>query len=138
VLTWDYSDGWYDSILGPLVTQSQTALDSLTGTGQCGDQLSQVPQNSAHQPEQGKCGVGPRLPLLVISPWAKKNFVSSSFTDQSSIGKFIEFNWHLPGLGNGAADGAAGSILPMFSFGKKPGNGTLFINPSTGEPMSKP
>ena len=29
---------------------------------------------------QGRCGYGPRLPLLVISPWAKKNYIDSTLT----------------------------------------------------------
>jgi phospholipase C len=133
VVTWDDSDGWYDSILGPIVSQSQTSLDSLTGTGQCGDDAKEVPVNSAGAPEQGKCGVGPRLPFLVISPFAKSNFVSSSLTDQSSVMKFIEYNWRLAGLGNGAADADAGSILPMFNFFGPP-NPPLFLNSTTGQP----
>jgi phospholipase C len=121
-------------VLGPLVSQSQTSLDALTGTGQCGSQLSQVPVNSSGNPEQGRCGVGPRLPFLVISPWAKRNYVDSTFIDQSSVDKFIEANWGLPGLGNGAADSPAGSILSMFDFSHGPSNQRLFLNPSTGEP----
>jgi phospholipase C len=132
VVTWDDSDGWYDSILGPILTQSQTSLDALTGTGQCGAQARMVPVNSAGQPEQGKCGLGPRLPFLVISPFAKSNSVADNLIDQSSVVKFIEYNWHLPALGNGAADTAAGSILPMFDFHSS--NPPLFLDPSTGEP----
>jgi phospholipase C len=51
--------------------------------------------------------------------------------------KFIEQNWNLPALGNGAADTRAGSIMPMFDFsGKTPPNGSLFLDPTTGEPTS--
>ena len=57
VVTWDDSDGWYDHVLAPVVTESQNALDFLTGTGECGSMLSQVPVNSAGNPEQGKCGL---------------------------------------------------------------------------------
>jgi phospholipase C len=135
VVTWDDSDGWYDHNLGELVTQSQTSLDALTGTGQCGNSLSQVPVNSAGQPEQGKCGVGPRLPFLVISPWARPNWVDNNFIDQSSVVKFIEQNWKLSGLSNGAADAAAGSILSMFNF-SHPSAHKLILNPATGEPVS--
>ena len=131
VITWDDSDGWYDHVLAPIVTESQTALDFLTGTGECGAMVSQVPVNSAGQPEQGKCGPGPRLPFLVISPFAKSNFVANNLIDQSSVVRFIEYNWHLPALGNGAADVAAGSILPMFDFGHV--NPPLFLDPTTGE-----
>ena len=41
---------------------------------------------------------------------------ANNLTDQSSIIKFIEDNWHLPGIGNGSFDATAGSILPMFDF----------------------
>jgi phospholipase C len=137
VVTWDDSDGWYDHVLGPLVSQSQTSLDALTGTGQCGSQASQVPAGSAGQPEQGRCGVGPRLPFLVISPWAKRNYVDSTFIDQSSVVRFIEDNWRLPALGNGATDTAAGSITSMFSF-SRPDLRPDYLSPVTGEPVRRP
>ena len=70
VVTWDDSDGWYDHVLGPIVTGSETSLDALTGTGACGS-ASLVPTNSSGAPEEGRCGVGPRLPFLVISPFAR-------------------------------------------------------------------
>jgi phospholipase C len=138
VIAYDDSDGWYDHVLGPLITQSQTSLDALTGKGFCGAKLAQVPVNSAGQVEQGKCGVGPRLPFLVISPWARSNWVDNTFTDQSSVVKFIEFNWRLPALGNGAADNAAGAIQSMFDFSHAtPQNHRLFLDPATGEPESE-
>ncbi|HEX6527815.1 MAG TPA: alkaline phosphatase family protein, partial [Streptosporangiaceae bacterium] len=136
VVTYDDSDGWYDHVLGPVISQSQTSLDSLTGTGQCGSQVSKVPVNSAGQPEQGKCGLGPRLPFLVISPWAKRNYIDNTMIDQSAVVKFIEQNWGVPAMGNGAADDAAGSINSMFSF-RGPFNSALFLDPATGEPTHR-
>jgi len=133
VVTWDDSDGWYDHVLAPIITGSQTSLDALTGTAQCG---SNVPVNSTGGAEQGKCGLGPRLPFLVISPWAKSNFVDNTLIDQSSVVKFIEYNWNLTDMGNGAADDAAGSILSMFDFHHY--NFPLFLNPTTGEPSFGP
>jgi len=135
VITWDDSDGWYDHVFGPIRSASQTSLDSLTGAGMCG--TAPVPVNNAGQQEQGKCGVGVRIPFLVISPWSKSNHVSSNVIDQSSVVKFIEQNWNLSALGNGAADAKAGSIMPMFNFDSKtPPNRALFLDPSTGEPTS--
>jgi phospholipase C len=138
VITYDDSDGWYDHILGPITTASQTTLDTLTGAGTCGSQLSQVPVNTASQPEQGRCGLGVRIPLLVISPWSKRNYVDNTLVDQSSVVKFIEQNWSLPALGNGATDTTAGSLMSMFNFDSQRGarNGALFLDPSTGEPIS--
>jgi phospholipase C len=132
VVAWDDSDGWYDHVLAPILTQSQTPLDTLTGVGQCGNNPALVPVNSANKPEQGRCGLGPRLPFLLISPWAKANFVSNSLLDQSSVVKFIEFNWHLPAMGNGATDAAAGSINLMFDFDHHHDGNRLFLNPANG------
>ena len=86
---YDDSDGLYDYGQPPLVNASNTARDALTGPGACGQ--------SQPGADQGRCGYGPRLPLLVISPYAKRNFVDHTLTDQSSIIRFIEDNWGLRG-----------------------------------------
>jgi phospholipase C len=65
---------------------------------------------------QDRCGYGPRLPFLVISPYAKVNFVDHSIIDQSSIIRFIEDNWGLRRIGNQSFDEKAGSMLNMFNF----------------------
>jgi phospholipase C len=132
LITYDDSDGWYDHKIGPLVTESQTPLDALTGPGMCGSNPAKVPNG-----QQGRCGVGPRLPLLVVSPFAKRNYVDDRFTDQSSVVQFIEDNW-LRGrrIGGGAADTSAGTIDGMFSF-RHGHNPPLFLNPSTGEPTHR-
>ena len=89
VLAYDDSDGWYDHQAPPNVnSSSDPAVDALDGTGQCG--------STARTPlagEQDRCGYGPRTPLLVISPYAKSNYVDHSVTDQSSVLSFIEQNW---------------------------------------------
>ena len=134
VIAYDDSDGWYDHQIGPITTQSQTSLDALSGTGTCGSDTGKVPSS-----EQARCGVGPRQPLLVVSPYARRNFVDGTFTDQSSIVRFIEDNW-LGGqrVEGGSADAWAGSLDNMFDFASR-GEGdhdhALFLNPSTGEPM---
>ena len=69
--------------------------------------------------QNGRCGYGPRMPLLVISPWAKKNYVDHGVTDQSSILRFIEDNWKLGRIGNGSTDAIAGTLNGMFDFDDK-------------------
>ncbi len=58
---------------------------------------------------QGRCGYGPRLPLIVISPYAKQNYVDHRATDQSSILRFIEDNWDLGRIGGDSTDVKAGT-----------------------------
>jgi phospholipase C len=132
IIMYDDSDGWYDHQMGPIITQSQSTLDALTGTGTCGTNPAQVPNG-----QQGRCGVGPRQPLLIVSPYAKRNFVDDTFTDQSSVPQFIEDNW-LGGqrIGGGAADASAGSLENMFSF-RDGDNWPLFLDPTTGEPAHR-
>jgi phospholipase C len=43
-------------------------------------------------------GDGPRIPLIVISPWTKGGHVNHTYTDHVSILKFIERNWNLDPL----------------------------------------
>lgn len=123
VIAYDDSDGLYDHVRPPLVNPSNTAKDALTGRAACGVSLPGA--------DQGRCGYGPRLPLLVISPYAKRNFVDHTLTDQSSIIRFIEDNWGLQRISDQAFDERAGTIENMFNFShKQPGR--VFLDPVTG------
>jgi phospholipase C len=52
--------------------------------------------------------------------------------------KFIEQNWNLPALGNGATDANAGSLMSMFNFNGSGDVPALYLDPSTGEPLQQP
>jgi len=73
----------------------------------------------------------------VISPWAKRNFVDHTLTDQSSIIRFIEDNFGLGRISGGSSDLYAGSVLNMFDFSQHPNQGkdVLLLDPSTGLPV---
>ena len=136
VIMYDDSDGWYDHVMGPIMNTSTGPADALTAPGACGNALTALPGlNPANQHALGRCGYGPRQPLVVISPWARRNFVDHTVTDQSSIIRFVEDNW-LGGtrIGQGSFDGIANSIAQMFDFTRHRENGSLFLNPSTGQP----
>jgi phospholipase C len=134
VILYDDSDGWYDHQIAPIVNQSTGPADALTGAGACGSAATSLPGINPQNPHAlGRCGYGPRQPLLVISPWARRNFVDHTLTDQTSVIRFIEDNW-LGGkrIGGGSFDGIANSIGQMFDFSAIRQNGALFLNPSTG------
>ena len=124
VVAYDDSDGWYDHVMGPILSQSNDpAYDALTAPGACGTAKAGAYQD--------RCGYGPRLPLLVISPFAKENFVDHSVTDQSSILRFIEDNWNLGRIGDQSFDALAGGLNNMFDFSHH--GGVLLLDPNTGE-----
>jgi phospholipase C len=143
VIMYDDSDGWYDHQMSPIVNQSHGTQDALTAVGLCGASAdaTALPGVDPGNPHAlGRCGYGPRQPLLVVSPWSRRNFVDHSITDQTSVLHFIEDNW-LSGqrIGQGSFDVLANSITQMFDFSQyiqDQGN-LLILDPSTGQPVSQ-
>jgi phospholipase C len=93
-ITWDEGGGFYDHVVPPrefIVNHSFT--NELVGLGQ-------------------------RVPLLVISPYSKENFVSDTLLSHLSLLHFVDYNWNLPPL-NGLV---AQSSLPLdfFNFSQTP------------------
>jgi phospholipase C len=118
--------------MSPIVNQSQTAMDALNAPGQCGSSANTALAGTEGPHAQGRCGYGPRLPLLVISPWARRNYVDHTTTDQSSITRFIEDNWLEGQRITGSFDALAGTLNGMFNF-KEQSNGALYLlDQSTG------
>jgi phospholipase C len=130
IIAYDDSDGWYDHQMGPIVNQSATAMDALTGPGECGTGTGAL-EGVAVQKAQGRCGYGPRLPLLVISPFAKQNYVDHTVTDQSSILRFVEDNWLGGQRITGSFANLAGRLNTMFDF-RNPDTTPYVLDPSTG------
>ncbi|MGA8213608.1 MAG: alkaline phosphatase family protein [Candidatus Sulfotelmatobacter sp.] len=93
ILTWDDWGGWYDHVPPP-----------------------QVLVNCA----QWGCGYvyGFRVPMIVISPYAKPAYISHVNHDFGSILKFIETNFSLPSLGY--ADATADDLSDCFNFSQTP------------------
>jgi len=132
IINYDDSDGWYDHQMGPIVNQSQTADDELTGSGQCGSSTNTALAGVTAEHVQGRCGYGPRIPIMVISPWAKKNFVDHTVTDQSSILRFVEDNWLGGQRITGSFDAIAGTLNNMFDFNNESNGGIYLLDPNTG------
>jgi phospholipase C len=143
IVMYDDSDGWYDHQMSPIVNPSAVLNaaspangDQLNGPGVCGHG---TPLGGI----QGRCGYGPRQPLLVISPFAKRNFVDHTLTDQSSVLRFIEDNWGTGQIGGGSFDQLAGPLWNMFDFddyafpGLPFGQRQLILDPGTGQPSGK-
>jgi phospholipase C len=134
IIAYDDSDGWYDHVTGPIITASNIAdtgaspvYDHLSGAGNCGTPVAGA--------TLGRCGHGPRLPLLVISPWSNANFVDHTMTDQTSVINFIESNWSLgyidatpvSPIQNGSFDRLAGTLSNMLNFSNPPNMAPLLL-----------
>jgi phospholipase C len=150
VILYDDSDGWYDHQMPPIVNPSfSAAVDTLNGPGVCntsngfqqGKAVPAAPLNGTFgQPAWGRCGYGTRMPLLVVSPFAKRNHVDHTLTDQSSVLRFIEDNW-LQGQRiqpGGSFDTIAGPLNNMFDFDEQDEDGPrkLILDGKTGVVVS--
>lgn len=115
-VTYDDSDGWYDHVYGGIVRASDMAgVDAACG-------------QPAPGTYQGRCGYGPRVPLIAISPFARANFVGSDTAETASILRFIEDTWALGRIGDQSADATAGSLLSLFTFAPGETNSPLLLN----------
>ncbi len=131
IVTYDDSDGWYDHQGPPIVNMSNGVADALNGTALCNSGVQQNadggaattmlngvgPDGGAIGPVLGRCAYGSRVPLMVISPFAKRNYIDHTLVDQTSVLRFIEDNW-LSGQRiqpGGSFDTVAGTIQNMLS-----------------------
>jgi len=149
MVNWDDSDGWYDHAYSGVTNPSLSPADNLTNTsltvstsgtsGQCGPSPQEPFGPLAG--EQGRCGFGPRLPMMVISPYAKKNAVDHNLSDQASMINFVEYNWGLAGIpgstdqvlaGKDASEGVPFDLAGTLEFAGKR-DGKLYLNPTTGQ-----
>lgn len=69
-------------------------------------------------PQLDQFGLGPRVPLLIISPWAKRGYISHAVYEHSSILKFVETQYRLDPLTS--RDAAASNMLDSFDFSQPP------------------
>jgi phospholipase C len=126
VITYDDSDGWYDHVAPPVVNGSN---DPSTDTAYC----TSVPITVGTSND--RCGFGIRLPLIVISPYTRENYVSSNLTDTASIINFIEDNWLHGERIPGSYDAVSGSLdAPggVLDFHVRPHYTPVILNPTTG------
>jgi len=136
IVAWDDSDGWYDHAYAVPTSSSFDAIaDQVNGAGTCG--TATAPLGLKGAPVNGRCGPGTRIPFVVISPWAKVNYVDHTQISQASVVRFIEDNWlNSARLGGGSFDATAGSINGMFNFSGAGNNPTLFVDPNLGTPVA--
>jgi phospholipase C len=97
-LTYDENGGFYDHVAPP----SAVAPDAIAPMLQPGDTSASFNQ------------YGIRVPVVVMSPYAKPHYVSHVVDDHTSILRFIETRYGLPSLT--ARDAAADPMLGMFDF----------------------
>ncbi len=123
-VTWDDWGGWSDHVEPP-------AKDTWSGGGPAGGPSYANTQFS----------YGPRVPCLVISPYARKGYLSKAFHSHVSLVRFCELTFGLAPLNQ--RDAASDDMSDCFDFSQKPPSlpasaGTPHARPKTGSKAVKP
>ncbi len=105
LLVWNYDEhgGYYDHVPPP----SAAIPDDIPPTLAAGDVPGQFNR------------LGFRVPAGLVSPYAKKNYVSHTVYDHTSVLKLVETKWNLPAMTR--RDAAANNLLDMVDFNASPG-----------------
>lgn len=108
IVSYDENGGFYDHVPPPKACNPEPEVDRALARDYPFDQL------------------GFRVPLIVISPWAKRGYVSHYDTDHTSVLRFIEHWKDLPALTK--RDANAWPLLDLFDFEQTP------LPPPTSDP----
>jgi len=79
-------------------------------------------------------GDGPRVPMIVVSPYARRGFVDHTYTDHVSILKFIEANWGLSPLTSYSEDNLPNPAPGVYVPANRPAIGGLMTEFDFGGP----
>jgi len=113
IFTYDEFGGFYDHVSPqPMPSPDGIAPMDLTPTDEC----AQPGQTGG--PTCDFTWTGYRVPLLVISPFTKKNFVSHTVRDYTAVLKLIETRFGVSPLS--ARDTAQADMSEFFDFANKP------------------
>ncbi|WFB10701.1 phospholipase C, phosphocholine-specific [Streptomyces sp. LX-29] len=82
-ITYDENDGFFDHVVPPLPPK-----DASRGKSTVDVSLDLYPGDSKRP--AGPYGLGPRVPMLVVSPWSKGGYVCSETFDHTSVIRFME------------------------------------------------
>jgi len=122
-ITYDENDGFFDHSVPPCVPPSETQGQSTVSTAH------EIFPGNVYYPA-GPYGLGPRVPMIVVSPWSKGGWVCSQVFDHTSIIQFIERRYGLPEPNITAWRRAVcGDLTTAFDFAKP--NGAQSPLPST-------
>ena len=99
-ITYDEHGGYYDHVPPPAAIPPDSIAPTLTS----GD----VPGAFDRY--------GFRVPMIVVSPWARAHYVSRTVEDQTSITAFVERKWNLPAMT--LRDANAAPMTNYFDFRK--------------------
>ncbi|BCU69570.1 phospholipase C [Stygiolobus caldivivus] len=103
-ITFDEGGGFYDQVPPPIIPTYGIGCDLFL----------------KDHGIQGYTLLGQRIPLLIISPYAKEGWIDNYTLSGYSLLAFIDYNWHLPYLNPIVGESDVQGILQAFNFSQPP------------------
>ncbi|WP_371103048.1 phosphocholine-specific phospholipase C [Streptomyces sp. PU_AKi4] len=112
-ITYDENDGFFDHVVPPLPPKSAAQGRSTVDVS-----LDVFEGGGTHR--EGFYGLGPRVPMLVVSPWSKGGYVCSETFDHTSVIRFMErrFGVREPGISPWRR-AICGDLTSAFDFSRR-------------------
>ncbi|MGC9474686.1 phosphocholine-specific phospholipase C [Streptomyces sp. WG4] len=112
-ITYDENDGFFDHLVPPLPPKSAAQGRSTVDVS-----LDVYEGGAKHR--EGFYGLGPRVPMLVVSPWSRGGFVCSETFDHTSVIRFMErrFGVREPNISPWRRT-VCGDLTSAFDFSRK-------------------
>jgi phospholipase C len=143
ILNYDENDGLFDHVLPPMPpsTQAQNAkgLVSADLVESLGDEfldLDKYPEirrpliPGADPGGLQPIGLGPRLPMIIASPWTRGGWVCSEVFDHTSVLQFLEARFDIPEPNISKWRRAVcGNLTSAFDFSARPSAGPITFTP---------
>ncbi|MFA7495716.1 MAG: phospholipase C, phosphocholine-specific [Acidithiobacillus sp.] len=90
ILNYDENDGFFDHVMPPQPpTPVRPGKSTVSTAGEVHNVIN-PDQSILYVADQLPYGLGPRVPMMVISPWSKGGYVCSEVFDHTSVIRFIE------------------------------------------------
>ena len=90
LLNYDENDGFFDHMVPPQPpTPVQPGISTVSTEGEIHDFINPG-HRTLYTPDQLPYGLGPRVPMMAISPWSKGGYVCSEVFDHTSVIRFLE------------------------------------------------
>ncbi|SIT25954.1 phosphocholine-specific phospholipase C [Achromobacter sp. MFA1 R4] len=139
LLMFDENDGFFDH-MPPPAPPSRNAAGELAGAstvdtrGEYHEHLSGVEQDDTPAHLHGVYGLGPRVPMYVLSPWTKGGWVNSQVFDHTSVLRFVtqRFGVDEPNISPWRR-AVCGDLMSVFDFAAPDDQDLLRTLPATAE-----
>jgi phospholipase C len=152
ILNYDENDGFFDHVVPPMPpVKNQPGTDGLVSASLAASLADEILDLDLHPGEASPLvpgadplgrqpvGLGPRVPLVVVSPWSKGGWVCSEVFDHTSVIRFLEQRFQVaePNISDWRRS-VVGDLTSAFDFSRRQASFTAMAPPAPIKGLGQP